>query len=413
MAVTNNSYLSPAATLANPFPNGLLPSTGSSLGLATFNGQTVNFINPDMKNPYSLRWDFGFQHTLDKNTVLEVSYIGNHSVHLPITVTQLNGIPRQYLSALPVRDNAVNSTLTATTPNPFAGLLPNSSSQNGSTTALVNLLSPYPEFPVGDSSSGWSGSSGVLEQLANLGHSYYHSLNVRLERRLSHGLSAIVNYGWSKLIEQDSWLNDSDLEPEKRISPFDHPQRIVAAIMYDLPVGRGRALNIRSRALDAVAGGWHINSVYIYQIGAPLNWDNGSTTSPGDYVFYGGPGALSASFNNRQANATATGTALPAFNTALFATNSANTFAYHIRTFSTTFPNLRQDGINEWDPSILKEFHFAETKYLQLRGEFFNVLNHPNFSAPGTLSATSSAFGVITSVANRPRTIQLGARIVF
>ena len=50
-----------------------------------------------------------------------------------------------------------------------------------------------------------------------------------MERRLSHGLSAIVNYGWSKLIEQDSWLNDSDLEPEKRISPFDHPQRIVAA----------------------------------------------------------------------------------------------------------------------------------------------------------------------------------------
>jgi len=50
---------------------------------------------------------------------------------------------------------------------------------------------------------------------------------------------------------------------------------------------------------------------------------------------------------------------------------------------------------------------------LQLRFEFFNMLNHPNFSAPGTLSATSSAFGVITSVANRPRTIQLGARFVF
>jgi hypothetical protein len=413
MTVTNNNYVSPAATLSDPFPNGLLRPSGSSMGLATYNGQTVNFINPQMKNPYSLRWNFGFQHTLDKNTVVEVSYIGNHSVHIPITVTQLNGIPRQYLSTLPVRDTAVNSTLSATVPNPFAGLLPNSSNQNGSTTALANLLVPYPEFPAGDSASGWSGSSGVLDQLANLGHSYFHSLNIRLERRLSHGVSAIVNYGWSRLIEQVSWLNDSDPVPEKRISPFDHPQRIVLALTYDLPVGRGQALNVNRRWLDAIVGGWHLNSVYTYQIGQPLNWDNGSTTTPGDYVFYGGPGALAASLNNRQANTTASGAALPAFNTSLFATNSANAFAYHIRTFSTTFPNIRQDAINEWDPSILKRFTTSEKTYLQLRFEFFNVLNHPNFAAPANMSATNSAFGVITAVANRPRTVQLGARFVF
>jgi Carboxypeptidase regulatory-like domain len=413
MTVTNNNYVSPAATLANPFPNGILQPTGSSLGLATFNGQNISYINPEMKNPYSLRWDLGIQHTLGKNTVIEVAYIGNHSVHTPITVTQINGIPRQYLSTLPTRDAATNTLLTGTVANPFAGLLPNSSSLNGSTTALVNLLAPYPEFPVGDTSGGWSGSGGILEQLADEGRSYYHSLNVRLERRLSNGLSAIVNYGYSKLIEQDSWLNDSDGQPEKRISPFDHPQRIVLALTYDLPVGHGKLLDVHSRALDAVVGGWHLNSVYIYQIGQPLNWDNGSTTTPGDYVFYGGPGALAASLNNQQANTTATGTALPAFNTALFATSSTNAFAYHIRTFSTTFPNIRQDAINEWDPSILKSISFTEKSYLQLRFEFFNVLNHPNFAAPGTLSATSSAFGVITAVANRPRTIQLGARFVF
>jgi hypothetical protein len=303
--------------------------------------------------------------------------------------------------------------LTATVPNPFKGLLPNSSSQNGSTIALDNLLTPYPEFPLGDSSTGWSGSSGVVEELLDEGRSYYQSLNVRLERRLSKGISAIANYGWSKLIEQDSWLNDSDPEPERRISPFDHPQRIVAALTYDVPIGRGLALNVNSHLLNAIVGGWHLNSVYIYQIGAPLIWANGSTTSPGDYVFFGGPGALPASFNNQQANTTTAGVAIPAFNTSLFATNSSNAFAYHIRTFSTTFPNIRQDAINEWDPSVLKGFNFTERAYLQLRFEFFNVLNHPNFNAPASLSATSSSFGDITSVANRPRTIQLGARFVF
>ena len=160
-------------------------------------------------------------------------------------------------------------------------------------------------------------------------------------------------------------------------------------------------------------GDWHLNSIYNYQIGAPLNWDNGSTTSPGDYVYFGGAGALAASYNSRETQTTPGGTALSTFNTALFQTNSSNTFAYHIRTFSTTFSNIRQDALNEWDPSLLKKIYMKEKVYLQLRFEFFNVLNHPTFSAPGTLSATNAAFGVITSVANRPRTIQLGARLVF
>jgi hypothetical protein len=412
MLVTNNNYLSPAATLSNPYPNGIVQPAGSSAGLGTFLGQTVNFLNPEMKNPYSLRWNLDIQHTFSANTMLEVAYIGNHSVHTPITVTQLNAIPTQYLSTLPIRDAAENTTMSANVTNPMAGLLPNGGSLNNATTALANVLAPYPQFPVGTSAGGWTGSGGILEQDLDLGRSYFHSLNVRVDRRLSHGLSAIVNYGYSKLIEQDTWLNATDPVPEKRVSPFDHPHRIVTVISYDLPVGRNRALNVNSRWLDAVVGGWHLNSVYTWQIGQPLNWDNGSTTTPGDYVYFGGAGALASGYNDRETNTTTGGTAISTFNNALFVTNSSNTFSYHIRTFSTTFPNLRQDGLNEWDPSMLKSFNFTEKAYLQLRFEFFNVLNHPTFTAPN-LAATNAAFGTITSVANRPRTVQLGARIVF
>jgi hypothetical protein len=412
MVPTNNNFLSPAATLSNPFPNGFVAPSGSAAGLATYNGQSINFLNPRMKNPYALRWDFGIEHTFGNNTMLEVAYIGNHSVHLPITVTQLNFIPAKYLSTLPVRDNAENSTLSANVTNPMAGLLPNGGSLNNPTTALANLLVPYPEFPSGTSASGWSGSGGVLEQDLDDGRSYFHSLNVRLERRLAQGLSGIVNYAYSKYIEQNTWLNASDPVPEKRVAPFDHPQRFVVALTYALPVGRGRALNVNSHWLNAIAGGWTITSIYTYQMGAPLVWGNGSSTSPGDYVYFGGPGALPASLNNREVNTTASGTPLPAFNTSLFVTNSANAFAYHIRTFSTTFSNVRQDGLNEWDPSVLKNIPFKERMYLQLRFEFFNVLNHPTFAAPN-MQATNASFGVISAAANRPRTIQLGARFVF
>jgi hypothetical protein len=396
------SYLTPGASLADPFPQGLVAPAGSTAGLGTFLGQSVNFLNPDAKNPYSLRWNLDVQHTFGANMMLEVAYIGNHSVHLPINTTSLNNTPVQYLSALPVRDNNLNTVMSTNVPNPMAGLLPNGGSLNNANIALATLLLPYPEF------------SGVTEQGANLGRSYFHSLNVRLQRRLSHGLSVIANYGYSRLMEQDTWLNSTDPVPEKRVSPFDRTQRIATVITYNLPIGRGRGIPLNSRWLDAVAGGWQLNSAYNWQVGGPLIWGNGSTTNFGDYVYFGGPGALAASLDNRQANTDPNNKNAPitAFNAGLFVTNSANTFAYHVRTLSSTFSNLRADGLNEWDPSLLKRFQFSEKSYLQLRFEFFNVLNHPTFAAPN-MQATGNSFGLITAVSNRPRTIQLAGRIVF
>src|SRR5262249_54420407 len=118
---TNNNNLSPASTLANPFPTGFAPPVGSAQGLLTFAGQSVSFLNPEMKSPYSLRWTFGIQQELAKNLMLEVVYIGNHAVHLPVAVTQVNGIPARFLSTLGVRDPSV-SYLSNSTANPFAGL---------------------------------------------------------------------------------------------------------------------------------------------------------------------------------------------------------------------------------------------------------------------------------------------------
>jgi hypothetical protein len=76
-------------------------------------------------------------------------------------------------------------------------------------------------------------------------------------------------------------------------------------------------------------------------------------TSPGEGN-NGGPGALAASYNKQATATTAGGTAISSFDTSLFATNAANAFSFHVRTFSTMFPNLRQDVLNEWDPSALK-----------------------------------------------------------
>ena len=405
MVTTTNSNLSPAATLANPFPGGsILQPVGSSLGLASFLGQTVSFIAPQEKNPYALRWNFGIQHQLNQHTLVELMYMGNHAVHLPVAYTQLNGLPSQYLSTLPVRDTALINSLTATVTSPFFNL-PNTAASTSKTTTAAQLLSTYPQFPAGVTSGG----TGVIENNLDIGSSYYESLNFRIQHRFAGGLTLIGNYAFSKLIEQDSWLNFPDTHLEKRISPFDHPNRFVLAITYDLPIGRNRMLDIKSRWLDAVVGGWNLNSVYTYQTGQPLLWTAGGTTSPGDYVYNGQP----ININNRQVNG-------PAINLSAFDLASADQFQYHVRTFSTTYASLRQDATNQWDVSILKRFLITEKRFFELRGEAYNVVNHPVFGAPGQTSAqgpvvaeTTSSFGYITFQDNRSRSLQIGARFVF
>ncbi len=392
---TNDNNLTPAATLNNPFPTGILQPAGSSAGLLTFAGQSVNFINPEFKSPYSVRWNLSLQYELTRNTVLEVAYIGNHAVHIPMTYTQLNGISRQFLSTSPLRDQAVITPLTASTANPFRGL--QTSAGTASTVSTAQVLAHYPQFPVGFN----AGSSGVVANDMSVGSSKYNSLNIRLQKRLGRGVSLIANYMRSKMIDQTTWLNDSDPQPERRVSPFYRPQRISTAATYELPAGRGKRINLRSRPLDLIAGGWQVNMTYQYQVGGPLTWVNGSTNNIGDYVYLGGD----LNSNPRVVDGTA-------FDTTRFDVRAANQFQYHVRTFSTAFANVRSDGINDWSASMSKRFNIGERRYVQIRCEGFNIVNHAVFGAPNT-TATNAAFGTITSQANRPRLLQVVARIVF
>jgi len=377
LTATGNNYLSPSATLGNPFPNGILQPSGSSQGLSTFLGQSITFFNPNYQNGYSERWEFGVQHELPAAVLFEADYVGNHAVRLNIT-RNLDWVQRQFETA------ASSPALSGSTTNPFIGLLPNSTSLNGKTISQAQLLSTYPEFPTGS----------ISEQNTQGGGSYFDALDVKLEKRPAHGVTLLVNYQFSKLIEHVNYLNDSDFAPEKRISSLDHTQHAVAAVTIELPFGRGRKYKFGgSRALDLVAGGWIWNSIYAYQTGAPLAW--------GNVVFLGAP----INVNERQ-------TIGPSFNTAAFDRVSADQPVFNLRTFDTQFGNLRADAINNWDSSLTKNFHFTENRYIQLRLEAFNAFNHPQFSTPN-LTPTSSAFGLITATANGSRTVQLGARVVW
>jgi Carboxypeptidase regulatory-like domain len=390
-------------TLSNPFPNGLSQSTGSSLGLATFAGQAITFLDPNIRNGYSERWHLGVQHQLPGGWLADVFYEGSTGRRLPINES-LNYVQRQY------ETTATNPGLSASVANPFYGLIPNGGSLNsGKTVNLTTLLQTYPEF------------GAITEYNVPEGMSTFHALDIHVDHRTGYGLSVIANYQWSKLLEAVSFLNLNDPKPEYRISQYDHPTHAVIAVSYELPYGRKRHFGGNApRWIDLPLGGWNIASSWFYQQGAPLTFGDVLPTgqainySPRRATEYGGqPGTTYPSFN---INAFNNNLSSSAANIPQQGEGSNPLYNFqpvnHIRTVPSQFANLRNDALNDWDASVLKNFNITEGSFLQFRLEAFNVNNRPVFSGPN-LSPTSGAFGQITGTQNSNRVVQLGARIVF
>ena len=377
---TNDNYLTPAATLSNPFPGGILQPVGAAQGVNTYLGQSVSFNNPSFQNQYSLRWNLDLQHQLAKDLTVQFGYIGNHSVHLTNNQS-LSALPTQYLSTLPTRDNTTINALAATVANPFANLLPGTT-KNGSTTAVSSLLAPFPEF------------SGVTLNSANSGGSYFHQFAARMQKRFSSGLQFSVNFQHSRLMEKNSRLNASDPTLEKRISSSDRPNRAVFSGTYELPFGKGKHFaSTASRLVNTFIGDWALASVYVRQSGAVLGWS--------EVIYYGGD----LQWNPRNISRV--------FDTTRFNTNSSQQLASHFRTFPSQFNNLRSDRTSNVNITVTKDFHLFERVKLQYRAEAFNAFNRAQFAAPN-MSATSSAFGVTTATTQQqPRAIQMALRLSF
>jgi len=377
---TSNSYLTPATTLSNPFPAGIAPPTGSSLGVNTYLGQSVTVFSPHLEPQYSLRWDFDVQHQISKDMTIEVGYIGNHSVHNP-TSYNYGALPAQYLSTSPFRDPATINALSAIVANPFAGLLPGQS-LNGTTTSVSNLLKPFPEF------------SGVTVANNGNGGSYFDQLAIRLNKRLANGLLLFLNYSHSRLMEKDTYLNAGSPVLSKTLSVDDRPDNVVVSGTFDLPVGRGkRFMSSANRVFLFALGNWQVGGAYTYFQGAPLAW--------GNLIYLGAPLDYHANLANTAS-----------FNTAAFNTVSSQQLSNNYRTLPTYFNNLRIDSMNNFNANLTKSFVIHENLKLQFRAESFNLTNRVVFASPN-LSATSSTFGYITSDTNSPRAIQLALRLTF
>jgi hypothetical protein len=374
------------ATLANPFPNGLLSPSGSSSGLETLLGQPLNIFWPDRRPGCAQRWTANLQRELPGRVLVEVGYVGNRGTGLSST-QDLDSIPVQYLSQSPARDQNTINYLTAAVPNPFYGLAPFAgSSLQGQTVPRSQLLLPYPEF------------AGLSTTLSD-GISWYHALQARAEKRLSHDLTIQGSYTWSKFMEAIAKLNPTDAHPAHSISTLDRPQYIVVSGIYALPLGKGkRFLTAAPRWLDEIAGGWQIQAIYQAQSGAPVAF--------GNIIFNGDIHDIPLDRSRR--------TLGEWFNVnAGFNRNPQQQLASNVRTFPLALAGVRADGVNNWDLALYKSFPVTERVSFQLRAEAQDALNHPQFSPPNT-SPTSTLFGqVTTTVIAQQRVVTVGARLMW
>ncbi|HEX9202068.1 MAG TPA: carboxypeptidase-like regulatory domain-containing protein [Acidobacteriaceae bacterium] len=428
-AYTFNSTtnVTPPLTLSDPFAASVAPllkPTGNALGVNTNLGAGVQYRGPNLHVPYAQRWNLDIQQQLTRNLVMDIGYVGAHQVHLSYSNSVSSAPLLPYLSRNHRADPANAALIDATHPcgqtptqnlncaitNPFKGL-PNVTGTYATNATILkyNLLQAYPEF------------SAVTQGLVPGASATYNELLARLHLRTQAGLTFNANYEYSRNLIT-SQMNAGETQLQYGESTSDYPHHFSFTGSYQLPFGRNARFLSHGVLIDALVGGFQVNTIYQFLSGTPLQW--GSTGNNGAFDFATGSNGYNQDFQVHPRNFG------HAFNTAAFYTGSGAGYAnclsgkgtcdptdtgqpsgtYNYRTAPMYF--FRSDFTNDLDASIIKNFHFGERFKLEYRFEAFNVLNHTQFGAPN-VGPTSSTFGTISTISSVNRTLQQGLRVQF
>lgn len=410
--------------LNNPFPGGVPPAQGQEYGKLALWGlpNSNNIGTQTAKNADIYQWNLGVQQAFPGNVVVAINYSANRSTYLPFAGTDnRNFIPSS------IRRNYTSDQLSNLVNNPFQPLFsgPNaifnvpSSRYSDAQLPLLNFLRPYPQF------------DGPFDGYKIIGaNSWYNSLQVVFQKRAGKYLNFEGNYTWSKFMDDSSagnndWVgtltgvNGSSLpqeldhlKQEWSVSANDTTNRLVFAVTYQLPIGRGYLIGANmNRVLDGFIGGWELTTLTTFQTGQPLN------------IYMGNPRL--ADGNQRPnvvcptAGSLTTGISIhhaafngvPYLNALCFADPGDQQAGDAPRYFS----QLRTDGIHQADISLQKNFSLGSRwGQIEAHADCFNCTNTPRFGLPDT-GYEDSTFGVISSSAGGalPRNMQLGLRYQF
>jgi Carboxypeptidase regulatory-like domain/TonB dependent receptor len=365
--------------------------------------------------PSTQQWNLTLQRDLGKDWILEIGYVGTHSIHLRETRTNL---PAELASpANPIVRTDIFDNTYQITQNTLS---------NGPLRSPIPAINGYGGFQIFDNSA----------------YAHYNSLQTTVSRRWAHGYFQAA-YTWSRSTDVNSsgntalntaYNNEADLRSGYGPSDFDRTHRFVVSYRYDLPL-----FTNATGWKKAAFGDWSISGITVIQSGTPF-----SVTDSGAGTAFLGSGYTPTLTGSLVSGATSKGSYTNGdihnrlngyLNAANFETaqllypfdpaNPATTCdPVNNANFCTTyFGNLGRNTFRgpyqqNWDFSLLKTFRLTERFNLRFTTDFFNIWNHANFANPSindveTIGGSGSPFGKIFSTVGTPRLIQFSLRLAF
>jgi hypothetical protein len=410
----------PTVSLSNPFPAGLVQTSGTSLGYLTGVGGTIQYVDPTKTAPRVQQWSADLQRELPMGMSLTLNYTGLAGANLgwggtANTLININQLDPKYQA------QGLGYT-TAQVPNPFFGVAGAGQFAGQATIARGQLLRPFPEF-------------GDINMMQSTGaHSLYSAGIVQLRKRATGLWGGNFAYTYSRLKDnqfgQGNYYSTApglqnnytvipgsayyNPDQEYGLSLLDSPHKVTLAPTLNLPFGKGHSW-AQSGLADALAGGWSLTTVVSFQSGFPIGVSQnvtgtqylfGGTLRPNlvDGVDFLVPGDITdrlrvSTADNLYLNKNAfTATALNAFGNA-----------------PRTLPGVRSPWRNNVDLSVSKNVRTGASTSASVRIEVLNLFNQVQWAGLGTNGTAlgNASFGQITSQANNMRMVQATVRFQF
>ena len=347
------------------FPVIVYPSLSPSFAAALPNGTTFNVIDENNRTPYLTQWTASVQHTFGRNDLMQLDYIGNSSHKNP---------------------NRYNMNMCAYRADLFCD----------------NTNVPFPRY-------------GSISYIPYNMNASYEALIAKYHHQVTHGLTLLANFTWQKSLSDGFEPNTGGANGqqiagchscEKGPTTYNIPLSVVVSSVYDLPFGKGRTFGRNAGTFEnLLIGGWRLSVIGRIDHGRAVDAAAANrANAPG-----GKPRA------NRLVGCDA--------NSSAFSKNVRTNGHVYINRSCYTEPALGYfgtagkgtlflPGSNTWNASLVKGFIFTERVRLEMRGEFFNVFNHTNFTGMGTNVSTPATFGIVTNAAD-PRIIQIAGILRF
>ncbi|MBN8729804.1 MAG: TonB-dependent receptor [Acidobacteria bacterium] len=395
----NSAFHADTGFPAYPKPPVIDPSYANGLSIPYWEDTPVRL-------PENYQWTVGFQRQLSSAMVFEATYNATIGAHLLSYLKNLNQVPfsqYQRLGPALLSSSVVSpAAVAAGIQRPYASI---DADYGGRPVSVAQALRPFPQYQAISTGGGQGDKSG---------HSSYHAVILKLDRRFSTDFTFQGSYVLSKILTDSDRFDDGSAAMdhynrrlEKSIGMFDQTHNLKASYVWELPVGRGKRWLAGGGPLGVVLGDWRLSGIQLYSSGFPI----GLTNSINYLIFNGRSAAQVTTYDGWNAsgdNPNWKG-ADRFFQPSSFFGPQSNAVLGNSTRFN---PKSRTPwGLTE-NFSLAKSFRFTEALRLDFRFEIFNAFNRSRFDT-GPRNVESLTFGRVTTTVNEPRRAQLGLKLYW